>query len=368
MSHNLKWLETAKFLTITYDDKNICIQKNTERYKKAKDLINNLNSSSEELLDFFFHPEKMIRKHSNNKVIIENNKVSYKSNSEIFTLPDCLVKKLVEFAYNSYPWKAFSAFLHNLSENPNPESREQLYYFLEHNKFPITEDGCFLAYKYVTEIDGHLYDAYTKEYLNDVGCIVVMDRNKCNSDRSTTCSHGLHVAAYEYASGCGIGEVIIEVKINPKDVVAVPYDYNNQKMRVCRYEVIKKGATECKNSYVSYDFIYPKKSDETNNHHKDINLMTANEIIEYVYIVTGQKINFSLKSKKSIIKKAKELLNGIQKITFDEISLTNKTAQEIKDIVFSQTGKKILFDNKSKKTIIKHAINILEDHGLKVIY
>jgi len=28
------------------------------------------------------------------------------------------------------------------------------------------------------------------------------------------------------------------VKVNPKDVVSVPVDYNNTKMRVCRYEVI----------------------------------------------------------------------------------------------------------------------------------
>ena len=28
------------------------------------------------------------------------------------------------------------------------------------------------------------------------------------------------------------------IKINPRDVVSIPYDYNNEKMRCCRYEVI----------------------------------------------------------------------------------------------------------------------------------
>jgi len=30
------------------------------------------------------------------------------------------------------------------------------------------------------------------------------------------------------------------VKVNPKDVVSVPYDYNYSKMRVCEYEVLRE--------------------------------------------------------------------------------------------------------------------------------
>jgi Ran GTPase-activating protein (RanGAP) involved in mRNA processing and transport len=31
---------------------------------------------------------------------------------------------------------------------------------------------------------------------------------------------------------------MLEVKVNPRDVVAVPVDYNNAKMRVCEYVVL----------------------------------------------------------------------------------------------------------------------------------
>lgn len=30
------------------------------------------------------------------------------------------------------------------------------------------------------------------------------------------------------------------VKVHPKDVVSVPYDYNGAKMRACRYEVLRE--------------------------------------------------------------------------------------------------------------------------------
>lgn len=33
-------------------------------------------------------------------------------------------------------------------------------------------------------------------------------------------------------------DVLLEVKIHPKDVVAIPTDYNQQKMRVCEYTVL----------------------------------------------------------------------------------------------------------------------------------
>ncbi len=41
----------------------------------------------------------------------------------------------------------------------------------------------------------------------------------------------------EYAGGFA-GNNLIEVAVNPADVVSVPYDYNQQKCRCCRYEVL----------------------------------------------------------------------------------------------------------------------------------
>jgi bifunctional DNA-binding transcriptional regulator/antitoxin component of YhaV-PrlF toxin-antitoxin module len=126
----------------------------------------------------------------------------------------------------------------NLRQNPSEESRKDLYTFLEKNHVPITEDGYFVAYK---GVNNDFTDNRTGSYDNSIGKTVKMPRDQVNPDRNQTCSTGLHVAAYEYAKG--FAALLIEVKVNPRDVVSVPTDYNAQKMRVCEYTVV----AECEN-------------------------------------------------------------------------------------------------------------------------
>jgi len=155
-------------------------------------------------------------------------------------LPDALSKRLIAFADAELPCDALVNFWGNLKLNPSAASVEQLYGFLEHNGIPITEDGCFIAYKSVSRNGNALVDTYTRKISNAIGTVVTMDRSKVDDNPNQTCSHGLHVAAYRYSKFSYPGDVMIEVKVDPKDVVAVPTDYNNEKMRVCRYEVMRE--------------------------------------------------------------------------------------------------------------------------------
>lgn len=72
---------------------------------------------------------------------------------------------------------------------------------------------------------------------NSVGKVLEMPRNMVDEDKNRTCSAGLHFCSYDYLAHFG-GERIMVLKINPKDVVAIPADYNNSKGRTCRYEVV----------------------------------------------------------------------------------------------------------------------------------
>ncbi|UQJ95396.1 rIIB protein [Klebsiella phage CPRSB] len=82
-------------------------------------------------------------------------------------------------------------------------------------------------------------DLATGKFDNSPGVTVSMPRNMVDEDKTRTCSTGLHVAAKSYLPhyGGGVGRVI-QVKVDPADVVAIPVDYNNAKMRVCRYKVM----------------------------------------------------------------------------------------------------------------------------------
>ena len=64
-----------------------------------------------------------------------------------------------------------------------------------------------------------------------------MERNAVDDDKDRTCSAGLHFCSKDYLNHFG-GERIMILKINPRDVVSIPSDYNDSKGRACRYEVI----------------------------------------------------------------------------------------------------------------------------------
>jgi len=133
------------------------------------------------------------------------------------------------------PIKGWIKFLENLMENPGYRSRNCLYNFLSHWSAPITEDGCFLAYK---NVNNNYTDVHTGTFDNSIGTTVSMPRRDVNDDPNQTCSSGLHVAAPSYLPSFAPGRRTIVCKINPRDVVAVPTDYSHAKMRVCQYEVV----------------------------------------------------------------------------------------------------------------------------------
>ena len=152
-------------------------------------------------------------------------------------LPDSLSVRILDFANSNLPFQPLLKFWENCKLNPDPRAKTDLYKFLEHNGHPITADGCFIGYR---AIRSDFKDKYTGTIDNSVGQIVKMDRSKVNPDPNVTCSFGLHVASFEYARNVygGPGDILIEVKINGRDVCAIPTDYNNQKLRCCEYEVI----------------------------------------------------------------------------------------------------------------------------------
>lgn len=128
-------------------------------------------------------------------------------------------------------------FLMKVRQNPSYSSQEELLLFLQANNFMIHEDGDILAYK---SVRADYTDIHSGKFLNNLGAIHQVPRSEVDDNRHNTCSKGFHFAAYQYAStwaGGAIGHLML-LKIHPADVVSIPNDYNNQKGRCCRYEVI----------------------------------------------------------------------------------------------------------------------------------
>jgi hypothetical protein len=147
-----------------------------------------------------------------------------------------ITRRIRALAANNLPFDNLLKFLENLYQNPSYSSIKQLYGFLEAHDMPIAEDGTFVAYKV---INSNFTDCHTGKISNAVGSRVSMPRHTVEDNPERTCSSGLHVCANEYARGFfwGSNRILVAVRVNPRDVVSVPTDYNNAKMRVCEYVV-----------------------------------------------------------------------------------------------------------------------------------
>lgn len=163
-------------------------------------------------------------------VDVDNGVVMYNGEELHGTLTDRLLRMMNE----GFDVKPLVNFLSNLMQNPSKRSIDELYGFLEYGKMPITEDGHFLAYKRVNDDYTSVHDGKTD---NSIGKIVEMPRNKVDDDKDRTCSHGLHFCSHGYLSNFSGCRVVV-LKVNPRDVVSIPSDYNNTKGRACRYEVV----------------------------------------------------------------------------------------------------------------------------------
>lgn len=150
-------------------------------------------------------------------------------------------------------WRSYVRFLDNLHQNANEDIRKQLFRWMDYenkagNAFAITDDGCLVGYKgcggTVLEpmsvhsgfaiVDG---EEMYGQIPNKVGSVISMPRSSVQYDPSVGCSTGLHVGTRDYATKWA--PILLLVKVNPRDVVSVPYECESQKMRVCEYTVLE---------------------------------------------------------------------------------------------------------------------------------
>ena len=235
-----------------------------------------------------------------------------------------LVETIEALIENGFPnLDGMKNFLENLLENESENSIEELYEFLSYKQLPITEDGCFLAYKSV-RVDGYSHHGNTKvtvvsgevndggHILNEVGSIIEVPRDEVDDNLSAHCSTGLHVGSLNYAKGFGGGKKLLICKINPKDVVSVPNDYSCQKVRVCRYEVVDSFTEEITEPQVKVESSGVEKSfvDERSSDADKIETYLSNKS-QVVDFVTLKQIQSSFSPKTPPILTVLNIINQL---------------------------------------------------------
>jgi len=175
-------------------------------------------------------PVKVVLKFGQGNVTIDGEQLLWKGRE----LNTGLATRMIAMLQEGFDIKPMASFMENLMSNPSKRAVDELYGFLEKNNLPITPDGHFLAYKRVRD---NYFDVHSGTMDNSVGKIVEMERNEVDDNKDRTCSAGLHFCSHSYL-GHFSGDRVVIVKINPRDVVSIPSDYNDSKGRACRYEVI----------------------------------------------------------------------------------------------------------------------------------
>ena len=161
-------------------------------------------------------------------------------------------------------WKPLVAFFENVQANPNEHSREQLYTWLSRRDFTITSDGLIIGYKGVSGTTGDYLSIHSGKAIVDglvvegriptnPGSVVEMPRGEVEWDPSVGCHRGLHVGTFDYASSFGQGTVL-EVHVNPRDVVSVPTDSDAAKVRCCRYLIVAEITVPYSEPVAPYDY------------------------------------------------------------------------------------------------------------------
>lgn len=232
------------------------INKGHIAYQKVLDAI---KAGDWETVKNTVEPKKVILSYGAGNISIKGETLYWKGRE----FHNSLSRRMIQMFQDGFPIEPLVLFMENLMENPSYRAVNELYEFLEKNTLPITPDGHFLAYK---KVRTDYLDVHSGTVLNKVAAtftaeetatlpqvsgkkkevtvnvengvtVISMPRNEVNDDKNQTCSEGLHFCSKEYLGSFG-GERVMILKINPRDVVSIPSDYNRSKGRACRYEVI----------------------------------------------------------------------------------------------------------------------------------
>ena len=241
-------------VTVVIGNKPHTISKTHITYNKVIDAI---KAGDWDTVQSVIEPKKIVLDYGQGRVSIKGETLYW--DGEEFN--GTIAVRMISMLQEGFTIEPLVKFMENLLENPSKRSVDELYGFLEKNNLPITPDGHFLAYKRVRE---DYKDCHSGTMDNSPGRVVTMPRYKVDDNQNNTCSEGLHFCSEGYLKHFGGARTVI-VKINPRDVVSIPNDYNQTKGRTCRYEVIGEVGV---NPDDQAEFNKPVQSNANNNTYK----------------------------------------------------------------------------------------------------
>lgn len=206
-------------------------------YAKARELLQAPGDHDVDHLLALVDVRQALLRESQGRIVFDGDDIIFQGKP----LHNVWVDKILDFRDAREDFSPIWNALDRLVHNPTPAAIERLPVFLERTKLGFLPDGRFIAFKGVQSdyCSAHASPDGTR-FTHQIGDKPRMPREQVDADPNQTCSTGLHVGAPGYVRQhySGGTYALVLVAVDPVDVVAVPTDYNGEKMRVCGYEVI----------------------------------------------------------------------------------------------------------------------------------
>ena len=233
MPNKISYIIFSSTLSVVVKGKTYTISKEDSKYVEALDLT--LNNKEEDLYRLL-NVTSIIAEDLG--IEINNGLVTYNGESLPKALNRMIVAMHEQRLTNIQP---LINFWNKLKLNPSYRPLNFLSDFIEANNVVINESGNLILYKIVarTKEPDVFRDLYTGRFEHRFGVPLSMPRNKVDDNIDNTCSYGFHACCWNYIPHYGNAvsgnDAIILVEVDPQDIVAIPKDYNNSKLRVCKY-------------------------------------------------------------------------------------------------------------------------------------
>lgn len=226
----MRFTATTNSITLILDGKSVSLNSDDANFVLVSEAAR--RGDEESVLDLLDH-NRLVKRWSNNKFWVNEEGTIADGDGP---LPGVLHERVMAMIRENQKPTALFNFWSRLKGNPSNRSVTQLWDFLQHSSIPLTDSGYFLAYKSVRP---DFKDHHSNKWENHPGKVLSMPRNQISDDPRTPCHEGFHVGALSYAQGFGgVDSKLVICKVDPADVVCVPYDESARKMRVCKYEVV----------------------------------------------------------------------------------------------------------------------------------
>ena len=226
----MTYIKTDGMLTIVLDGELYSISSDEPNFNKVyKAAVND----DEAFVRNYFESTKLIILGTvkvKNGVPVTEDGTEIVSRNELSNFIKLLVKRgMISEDADIEPVKPF---LTKILQNKFINCLTELYEFCEAGDFEITREGNLIAYKKVNSDLTSCHDGTTQHAVGQY-----TEEQNFDTDRTRTCSNGLHFCSYSYLD-CFNGDTVIAVEVDPRDIVAIPDDYNFAKGRCRKYKTV----------------------------------------------------------------------------------------------------------------------------------